>query len=320
MALGVSGFSREVLESCALWKEIARNVDPILDEVVDSLPNATTVRVLLDEIANATTVRVPSPGTTTWVDPFIKTVIAEHRDRLMNFDGNKAALWRRCALSRSKALSQEPSDVPEFAEPGLPYPSTLWTYDAEGNGYPPPYRYHHKPLKSYSYLLDIEKFGPSGNKKCTVFLEEEGTLFSEANLCFAIPNKYLEEYVPWWDDYKEDLDSNSRCKVNTTFTVYAIDRSTGKHAKIYHSGRDAEMRSDYWQFSQQCCGHADNNPVPYLRGDLIEPWEKGEYAKNGWDMRFELYLDLYDPDNDTFDRDTFIEDTMLFLEKVCVYV
>ena len=132
------------------------------------------------------------------------------------------------------------------------------------------------------------------------------------------------------DDYKEDLDGNRRCKLNTTFTVYAIDRSTGKHAKIYHSGRDAKMmwigHELGWQFSKQycckypCCGRAGNNPVLYLQGDLDDPWKEGEFAEMGWSRRLNLYLKLYDPDNDTFDRDTCMEETELFLEKVCVYV
>ena len=43
LALGVGMCSRELLESCALWQHIARNVDPILEEIFVSVTTKPTV-------------------------------------------------------------------------------------------------------------------------------------------------------------------------------------------------------------------------------------------------------------------------------------
>jgi len=320
LALGhVRGVSQEVMESCALWKEIAKNVDPILEEIFESLSKATTLRE-------------PLSGRTTFTGIFVHNYITGYSDQLIRFDGNETALWRRCVMSRVRSPPQWLSDVPQSFLSGVPYPSTLWIRDPEAERetyYLPNDRYRPKPLGAYSFLLEMEKLSddPKNKKKCSVFLEniESESELSQGELnylSFRIPNEYLEEYFPWAEDYGYDIHGDPaqtrNFRVDTTFTIYAIDQTSGKHAKLYHSGRHVELRLGGlgMEFDWQCCGDADPNAEPCFQGNIYDPWKENGLK----DKSLDLTLSLWDKSCEMFHHHTIGEDLLLLLEKECVYV
>jgi len=168
--------------------------------------------------------------------------------------------------------------------------------------------------------MDMEKVG--GNKKCTVFLENIETESELDNpfhtymnyLTFSIPDQYLDGYFPWGDDYFDGHLSDDLYYLDTIFTIYAIDRASGKHAKIYHSGREARLE-DSWLFPRQDYGDATTtNPRPYLLASIHDAWKQGVSENKVLDLYFSLR------NHDTVIHDTIGEDILLFLEKGRVYV
>jgi len=269
-----------------------------------------------------------SSGTTPQNTTLTQILITDYPDRFVISERSKAALWRRCALSRSKAISQRVSDLPEMVEPTVQYPtmhmvipvsrSGYCGWDSEGNYHYPPDRYRPKLLGAYSFLMDMEKVG--GNKKCTVFLENietESDMGKFCNLSFRIPDRYLNEYFPWGEYYgRNGYDGVYHdCRLEMTFTVYAIDRSSGKQAKIYHSGRDANLRW-YWEFPNQCCGNATTNSAPYLYAYIKNPWKQGEFGGLA-DKSLNVFITFR---NHNGSIPIIGEDMLLYLEKGHIYV
>jgi len=319
LALGVGMCSRELLGSCALWQQIARNVDPILDEVFVSLTTKPTVvggipvaslpgfdgwNVFRDDSSSGTKGTTTTSQNTT----LTQTLITDFPNRFGMSERSKAALWRRCALSRDSSLRK-----------------ALWSRDCGTKGKNLPTRV--KPLRAYSFLLDMEKVGLYGNesKKCSVFLEniendyEEGDEVYDRFLKFKIPDKFLADFFPWGEDIpNEGFGLPIPCLLATTFTVYAIDRYSGKQAKIYSSGITASLNLGYWEFPRQDCGAPTKYPAPHLQGFIHDPWKYGEFS--GLENKtFDLCLSLR-TGHGAFRYDVTIENLLVFLQREPIYV
>jgi len=99
--------------------------------------------------------------------------------------------------------------------------------------------YTPKPMSAYSFILQIKNTKDlSGNKDCSIFYEsvnlDDGGVELEIPECF-------HDYIPWGNDFDIGINGRGRRDIDTTFTVFVVDRATGKQAKFYESGQHCEV-------------------------------------------------------------------------------
>ena len=293
-----------VLKSCTLWKEIAQNADSTrtLDDVIESLLRDGGRSKSIDGKWTQTLI-------TDYPDRFVFPANHSSKSNLVA-EMDEASLWRRCVLSRIRSQSQLLKEDSCQSEP-FSYPTMLRIQDPDLDL--PAGRHRPKSLGAYSFLMDIVNVHDP-KKGCTMFYEniEKQSIINEEHLenhvggtklSFWSPEEYFP-YGPWmWDDERiKYIDGKWTYFLDHTWTVYAIDRCTGKQAKIFHSGRKA-MDHGCFRFPEQDCG--TNDPVPCLSGTLY-----------GGTLQLTLSFRI----KDKFHRRTNGEDMLLFLEKGRVYV
>ena len=206
-----------------------------------------------------------------------------------------------------------------------------------------------KPLEEYSFRMDIQKKSEPRDICSILFqrLPDESHLDEPGffSLIFEIPKEDYNDF-PWGDDYVdyEHVDWPDRTaetvEINEIVSVYAIDRHTGKQAKLYQSGLCMfdELYIDFLSFmefeksaalSQYSFGDDRSGiPVPSTGGVMLDPWKHDNIDSDGADdmrtfqlcLNFQYFSGQGEGTGDAIAHTEASKDDMLvFLEKGLTY-
>lgn len=160
----------------------------------------------------------------------------------------------------------------------------------------PTYDYKPKPLCSYSFLVE-SKNTKDPTKNASIFYESlSGDSYLDDNgLHFNIPMCY-EDSLPWYEDYKHltnyGTPSAGCVDIDNVFSVFAIDRETGKQARLYESKLKCALfeslaLSHFLEFEKSAAltqfsngSDIDTVPVPSTCG-FVWPASKEELLEEG---------------------------------------